>query len=759
MKTKRRWIFPIALVAMIYFAMSATYASEVTVEFKIGSKELTANKEKITLEASPYIKNGTTMVPMRAIFEELGYLVEFEVSTQRIICSNGFNRITMNIGNNKAYVNGIEKTVPIAPEIVNGRTFVPLRFVSENSGAKVNWINSTSPITVSLDKKIDIGNFILTEKKLDANKNPIAVLDIFRQGKAERIEIKGKEISNVLTLNDSFVITVFDPILNSTEVMGYNGTLKTLLKDYDVKNSFEFNKNLVLHLYNRLSKRDELWRYDGINITQIDSDFNMGVFVVNENQALVSKSNSKREYTIIKFTTSSWSPEPLSNGTVAYDFIIKDYIVDSNIIYLLGIKATGDEAWFYTYKITGTTGVLRPIKVASDQKVTLNDVFQTDTNIYVKLGTVLHVLTETDLKPVEFYDNGTYVHLKLGDTQVLYGKLYANVTSIVTSISSVKTSSDYKTQTDVRYPSSTITGLDKTFLICLDNTITFTPTVYYTKYYTSGLNTILSTPDYKNMKSSVPLQNVAYYRNTMKEMAEHPKKDIKIASMQLYQGRFYLLGTNFDDDNYLNTWNADTLQVGIPVLDILSISDFAKLPDGTVILSVKDFNRLNDTTRYTLLELKQGVYRNVAVDTKAIQMVIKSQSLLIYGQDVDLKKTKLFSYNNGTFVSIGNTFTLNKWNDYEGGLTVISGKSDTDTTVSVFVLTNSLTKVIPDFTMEKMVRLNANIYGIVGKYTTTSIDADFKSKKVMLIYNAQTTKSVVVKASTGFEVTASEYSN
>lgn len=757
MKTKKNILLAVMLTMTFYFTMSFIYGSEVNVEFKIGSNELKANNEKVSLEASPYIKNGSTMVPMRAIFEELGYLVEFEATTQRIICSNGYNRITMIIGNNKAYVNGVEKTMPVVPEIISGRTFVPLRFVSENSGAKVNWIDSTSPITVTLDKKIDIGNFILTEKKLDSNKSPIAVLDIFRLGKAERIEIKGKEISNVLALNDSFIITVFDPILNSTEIMGFDGSLKALLKDYDVKNSFEFNNNLVLHLYNRVGKHDELWRYDGTNITQIDPDFNMGVFVVNNNQALVSKSNSKREYSIIRLTTSSWKPEPLVEGNVTYDFIIKDYIIDGNIIYLLGTKATGDDAWFYTYKISGSTGVLKPIKVASDQKVTLNDVFQTDTNIYVKLGTVLHVLTETDLKPVEFSENGTYVHLKLGDSQVVNGKLYANVTGVVTSIASVKTSSDYKTQTDVRYTSSLISAIDKTFLICIGNDIKFTPSTNYTRYTVSGSNTILSSADYKNMRSSIALQNVAYYKSTNQEMAAHAKKDIKFSSMNFYLGRFYLLGTNFDGDNFLNTWEADTYKIGTPVLDILSISDYAKLPDGTVILSVKDLNRLNNTNRYTLLEYKNGAYRNIAVDTKTIQMVIKSQSLLMYGQDVDLKKTKIFSYNSGIFSSIGNSFTLGKWNDFDGGLTLISGKADTDTTESVFVLSNSLTKVMPSFTLEKIVRLNENVYGIVGKYNTTTIDPDFKSKKVMVIYNALTTKSIVVKAASAFELTASEY--
>lgn len=756
----KRALFLLLLVTMILLSMSAVNADEISAEFKIGDKKFTTTEGVTTLEAPPYINKSTIMVPMRAIFEELGYMVDFDSATNRIISSNGYKRIVMTLGNTTAYVDGVAKALPLAPEKVNGRTFLPLRFVSENSGAAVGWKDASSPITVTKDKRPDIGSFILSESKYEKDRSKTAVLDIFRKGKAERIEIKRKEVTSILPLKASFIINVFDPLLNTTEVFGYDGTLTSLLKDYDVRNSFEFNNNLILHMYNRITKMDELWRYDGTQLVMIDPDFSMGVFVLYEGQVLVSKSNSSRQYSIVRFTNASWDPELVMNGSVPYDFVIKDYVIKGDVIYLLGTKASGSEVWLYTYKISGLSGTIKPIAIPTGQKVTLADVFQTDANIYVKLNSVLHVLTETELKPVEFRDEAsTFVHLKIGDAQVINSKLYAVVTGLVTSIESVKTSTDYRTQTDVRYDTKSIANVDKTFLLCMDNSLTFTPSTQYTKYVYTEAGGVTSSSDYKNMRCSTALSALAYYRNTPSEMLAHPKKDTKIASMRLFEEQLYLLGTNFGDDYFLITWDVSTLKMGTLVLDIVAITDMVKLPDGTVIMAVKDFNRLNGSERYAMLAATNGVYKNIAVDIKELKMTIKGKNLLVYGQDTDLKLTKLFNYFGNTFASIGNSFALSKWYDYKDGLTFVSGKADGAMDESLFLLTQGLNKSIAGFTLEKMVRLTPSIYGVVGKYNSGKIDPDFKSKKLMIIYDAVTGKNTVVKAGSNFEIKASEYEN
>ena len=93
-------------------------------------------------DASPYIENGTTMLPYRAIFEALGATVGFDNSNPRrvrITGSLGGNQIVMYIGELTAYRNGQPITLRVAPKIINGRTMVPLRFIGESLGIGVQW--------------------------------------------------------------------------------------------------------------------------------------------------------------------------------------------------------------------------------------------------------------------------------------------------------------------------------------------------------------------------------------------------------------------------------------------------------------------------------------------------------------------------------------------------------------------------------------------------------------------------------------------
>ena len=97
----------------------------------------------------PYINEGRTMVPVRLISENLDYNVSWNEKTKEVLITNplaGSKEIKMQIGNNIAQVNGNKvvidpKTNFVAPEITGGRTFVPLRFVAESMGLKIDYTN------------------------------------------------------------------------------------------------------------------------------------------------------------------------------------------------------------------------------------------------------------------------------------------------------------------------------------------------------------------------------------------------------------------------------------------------------------------------------------------------------------------------------------------------------------------------------------------------------------------------------------------
>ncbi|MFE3572710.1 copper amine oxidase N-terminal domain-containing protein [Lysinibacillus sp. NPDC059133] len=101
------------------------------------------NNVKQYYNPSAYIKNGTTLVPMKAIFVSLGATVTYDNATKKVTAYKGNKKIVIGVGNKKAYVNsnGVTTTINLnhAAEIYKGTTMVPLRFVSEALGADITF--------------------------------------------------------------------------------------------------------------------------------------------------------------------------------------------------------------------------------------------------------------------------------------------------------------------------------------------------------------------------------------------------------------------------------------------------------------------------------------------------------------------------------------------------------------------------------------------------------------------------------------------
>lgn len=106
---------------------------------------LRINDEIITPSIDPYIKNGTTLVPLRVVSEELGAKIDWNDENKTItLRSNKGTTISLKIGDINASIitpTGENKqyNLNVAPEIVNGTTMVPIRFISENMDCAVNW--------------------------------------------------------------------------------------------------------------------------------------------------------------------------------------------------------------------------------------------------------------------------------------------------------------------------------------------------------------------------------------------------------------------------------------------------------------------------------------------------------------------------------------------------------------------------------------------------------------------------------------------
>ena len=124
---------------------------QLTTEIKVSIGEHTAfiDGRALKLETAPTINNGRTMVPVRFIGEALGASFLWEEKTRKVSYIYQDMLIEIFIDQRQAFVNRQPIVLDTAPFIIDGRTLVPLRFVSEQLGATVVWDEVTRTVTIT----------------------------------------------------------------------------------------------------------------------------------------------------------------------------------------------------------------------------------------------------------------------------------------------------------------------------------------------------------------------------------------------------------------------------------------------------------------------------------------------------------------------------------------------------------------------------------------------------------------------------------
>ncbi len=125
-------------------------AKERKIVMRIGSQTATIDDKETTLSSPPYIESGRTMVPFRFIAEALDAQVSWDQSEKMVTIVKGDITIYLWIGRNYAIVHGDMVNLTAPPVLKNGKTFVPMRFISEALGAKVDWEPLSQTVTVSM---------------------------------------------------------------------------------------------------------------------------------------------------------------------------------------------------------------------------------------------------------------------------------------------------------------------------------------------------------------------------------------------------------------------------------------------------------------------------------------------------------------------------------------------------------------------------------------------------------------------------------
>jgi hypothetical protein len=100
----------------------------------------------------PIIIENRTMVPIRAIIENMGGTVAWNAAEKRIDLKLKQKNLTLWVDRLTADLDGQQLTLDVPPKVIRNRTLVPLRFVSENLGCKVEWDGTTKKVTLLYSK-------------------------------------------------------------------------------------------------------------------------------------------------------------------------------------------------------------------------------------------------------------------------------------------------------------------------------------------------------------------------------------------------------------------------------------------------------------------------------------------------------------------------------------------------------------------------------------------------------------------------------
>jgi len=121
-------------------------------------------------DVQPFVDaNGRTFVPVRFVSEELNCEVEWHPDTRTVTIDRGRINAKLTIGKKEITVLGVTKTMNTAAQVQNGRTLVPARFVAEAFGCDVEWNGATRVVKITDPGKdvYKIGTFAIEIEESD----------------------------------------------------------------------------------------------------------------------------------------------------------------------------------------------------------------------------------------------------------------------------------------------------------------------------------------------------------------------------------------------------------------------------------------------------------------------------------------------------------------------------------------------------------------------------------------------------------------
>ena len=131
-----------------YWSEAYYYAENKGLNF-VPVVKVEVNGKAVKTDMPPIIENGRVLIPARAIFEALGASVEWDEPTKTVTARGLSKTVCLQIDNPLLNTDGRLKTMDVTPKIIMGRTMVPTRAVSESLDADVVWDEAKQTVYIT----------------------------------------------------------------------------------------------------------------------------------------------------------------------------------------------------------------------------------------------------------------------------------------------------------------------------------------------------------------------------------------------------------------------------------------------------------------------------------------------------------------------------------------------------------------------------------------------------------------------------------
>jgi len=140
----KKKIIALGMALLFAFTLIPTltvYANQISV---------TVDGQRVNFEGQPPVNiDGRTLVPVRAVFEHLGFNVGWDTPTQTATITRGNDVIVITIGSAEFTTNGVSHMLDVQAQIISDSTMVPIRLPLESVGYSLNWNGATSTVLIT----------------------------------------------------------------------------------------------------------------------------------------------------------------------------------------------------------------------------------------------------------------------------------------------------------------------------------------------------------------------------------------------------------------------------------------------------------------------------------------------------------------------------------------------------------------------------------------------------------------------------------